>query len=42
MTVTRIHAVYEDGHLIPTTPLDLVNRQKVVLDMQAAPKNTQI
>lgn len=38
MTVTRIRAVYEDGHLIPTTPLDLVNGQEVVLDVQATPE----
>lgn len=33
MTVITVRARYEDGHLIPTTPLNLVNGAEVVINI---------
>lgn len=33
MTVITVRARFEDGHLIPTTPLDLVNGQEVTINI---------
>lgn len=38
MTIITVRAVYRDGHLIPTTPLNLVNGQEVELAMQSIPE----
>lgn len=38
MTIITVRARFEDGHLIPTTPLNLVNGQEVVLHMQPTPE----
>lgn len=33
MTIITVRARFEDGHLIPTTPLNLVNGQEVTINI---------
>ena len=42
MTIITVRAIFEDGHLIPTTPLNLVNGEEVTINITAESERDRV